>query len=242
MLEPLPWQGLETLCRGDSLNYISQFLSLIEEELPTDPKLLSKDPPPPKTEAFTFTSDRNQGPDPIQKQKKIRKVTNSPFHNYQKHLNNALKKIITLPQPNPLDSAHVRAAQRLWAKYLKSDIKTKKILHSVFNERHESHPNESELRTYDFLDVFVEFGEAVFREAKAYLSRLAVEQITPKAIDDYLLTRKLIKREGFKEYLLEFRQELVNGFLKRRIIIEHAECWFSIFISQNLHLLPHNYF
>jgi hypothetical protein len=52
----------------------------------------------------------------------------------------------------------------------------------------------------------VEFGDVVFREAKGYLSRLAVEQINGQNIDEYLKTRKLIKRDGFKEYLLEFRQ------------------------------------
>jgi len=31
------------------------------------------------------------------KQKKIKKFENSPFHNYQKHLNNALKKMIIVP-------------------------------------------------------------------------------------------------------------------------------------------------
>jgi len=29
--------------------------------------------------------------------KKIKKVENSPFHNYQKHLNNALKKLVIVP-------------------------------------------------------------------------------------------------------------------------------------------------
>jgi hypothetical protein len=48
----------------------------------------------------------------------------------------------------------------------------------------------------------VEFGDSIFREAKAYLSRLVVEQINSQNIDDYLKTRKLIKRDGFKEYLL----------------------------------------
>lgn len=32
------------------------------------------------------------------KGKKIKKAINSPFHNYQKHLNNALKKLIIVPE------------------------------------------------------------------------------------------------------------------------------------------------
>jgi hypothetical protein len=33
----------------------------------------------------------------VRRQKKGKKVENSPFHNYQKHLNNALKKLIIVP-------------------------------------------------------------------------------------------------------------------------------------------------
>jgi hypothetical protein len=69
----------------------------------------------------------------VQKAKKIRKVTNSPFHNYQKHLNNALKKMILLPDYKHMDQLHQKVAHRLWTKYVQSEIKTKKILHSVFN-------------------------------------------------------------------------------------------------------------
>lgn len=65
--------------------------------------------------------------------KKIRKVSNSPFHNYQKHLNNALKKMVALPEYKQLEQPAHRVAHRLWTKYLLSEIKTKKILHSVFN-------------------------------------------------------------------------------------------------------------
>jgi hypothetical protein len=35
------------------------------------------------------------------KEKKIKKGENSRFHNYQKHLNNALKKLIIVPEFEP---------------------------------------------------------------------------------------------------------------------------------------------
>jgi hypothetical protein len=45
VLAPSPWQDLENLYKGDSMNYISQFLSLIEEELPNEVRHSQKDIP-----------------------------------------------------------------------------------------------------------------------------------------------------------------------------------------------------
>jgi hypothetical protein len=45
VLAPAPWQDLESLYKGDSMNYISQFLSLIEEELPHDPRPARREGP-----------------------------------------------------------------------------------------------------------------------------------------------------------------------------------------------------
>jgi hypothetical protein len=45
VLAPSPWQDLENLYKGDSMNYISQFLSLIEEELPNEARHSQKDIP-----------------------------------------------------------------------------------------------------------------------------------------------------------------------------------------------------
>lgn len=59
--------------------------------------------------------------------------------------------------------------------------------------------------------------------AKNYLSRLAIDQIDEANIEGYLLTRKLKKRDGFKEYVLQFKQELCNGFLKRRINLDQIQ-------------------
>lgn len=59
----------------------------------------------------------------------------SPFHNYQKHLNNALKKIVIVPCFEEKEELYKKAAQEIWNQYLSTEIKTKKILHAVFNER-----------------------------------------------------------------------------------------------------------
>jgi hypothetical protein len=46
----------------------------------------------------------------------------------------------------------------------------------------------------------------VFNQAKIYLSKLAIDQIDVNNIEVYLNTRKLKTKDGFKEYMLEFRQ------------------------------------
>lgn len=69
--------------------------------------------------------------------KKQKKVENSPFHNYQKHLNNALKQLVIVPKVSSEDEEYKIAARDLWKAYSEGDIKTKKILHFIFNEKNE---------------------------------------------------------------------------------------------------------
>ena len=69
--------------------------------------------------------------------RKVRKTENSPFHNYQKHLNNALKKLVIVPAAEENEEAFKVAARDIWAAYLRTEAKTKKLLHSIFNERNE---------------------------------------------------------------------------------------------------------
>lgn len=52
------------------------------------------------------------------KEKKIKKIQNSPFHNYQKHLNNALKKLIIVPTFDGTDEGYKKAASQIWTKYI----------------------------------------------------------------------------------------------------------------------------
>ena len=56
----------------------------------------------------------------VRKQKKIKKVENSPFHNYQKHLNNALKKLIIVPSGKEDDDINKQVAVEIWKAYEKS--------------------------------------------------------------------------------------------------------------------------
>ena len=71
-------------------------------------------------------------------------MVSSPFHNYQKHLGNALRKLAVVPYL-PEDEAYKRAAAEIWRGYLDSEVRTKKILHFVFNEKNEHKINEREL-------------------------------------------------------------------------------------------------
>jgi hypothetical protein len=141
----------------------------------------------------------------LRKEKKIKRTENSPFHNYQKHLNNALKKLIIVPEFSDNDETYKKVAQEIWAQYISLDIKTKRILHYIFNERNEHVINEAELRTYRLLDLYQLHGPEVFNRAKIYLSKLAIDQIDEQNIDGYLKTRKLKKLGGLKEYILQFR-------------------------------------
>jgi hypothetical protein len=96
-------------------------------------------------------------------------------------------------------------------------VKTKRILHFVFNERNEHPSSEAELRSYGLLATHQAYGEQTVSRAKNYLSKLAIDQIDEQNLDGYLMTRKIKRREGLKEYILGFRGELENGYLKRRI-------------------------
>jgi hypothetical protein len=49
---------------------------------------------------------------------------------------------------------------------------------------------------------------------------LAIDQIDRQNIEGYLKSRKLRTKDGFEEYILNFRAELEKGYLKRRINIE----------------------
>lgn len=79
------------------MNYISQFLSLYEEKRCPIPSLPQKDECPVVNASHIENPIRTQVDAHEKRGKKIQKNTSSPFHNYQKHLNNALKKMIALP-------------------------------------------------------------------------------------------------------------------------------------------------
>jgi hypothetical protein len=130
------------------------------------------------------------------KQKKIKKIENSPFHNYQKHLNNALKKLIIIPSAEVGDDdIDKKVAVEIWKAYERSEIRTKRILHFVFNERNEHAVNEPELKTYGMWHILKEYGEEALCNAKNYLAKLAIDQLDHHSIDNYLSARKLKSKD-----------------------------------------------
>lgn len=80
--------------------------------------------------------------------------------------------------------------------------------------------NDSELKTYGLFGIYQRFGEETVAQARTFLSKLAIDQIDRQNIEGYLKSRKLRTKEGFEEYILNFRAELENGYLKRRINVE----------------------
>lgn len=153
-------------------------------------------------------------------EKKIKKVENSPFHNYQKHLNNALKKLVIVPTFEEGDEVYKHAAKDIWNAYVAGDVKTKKVLHFVFNEKNEHRIRDSELKSCGLWEVYQKYESSVISQAKNYLSKLAIDQIDESNIQGYVRTRKMKKTECFSEYVLSFRKELLGGYLKRRVQAE----------------------
>jgi len=69
--------------------------------------------------------------------KRTKKIKLSPYHNYQKHLNLAIRHIVALPALTDNSSVIEAIAHNLWDVFLVSDSPTKKILHFVFNKANE---------------------------------------------------------------------------------------------------------
>lgn len=69
------------------------------------------------------------------------------------------------------------AASEIWKQYTSLEIKTKRILHYIFNENNEHVINNSELQTYGLWGIYQEYGVETFNKAKTFLSKLAIDQI-----------------------------------------------------------------
>ena len=147
--------------------------------------------------------------------KEGRKAKASPYHNYQKHLNQALKHLVVLPALSGGSEA-MRVAHQLWSVFLSSRSCTKKIFHFIFNEFNEYRIRPADLQEFGFEDIYSQCGPQLLGEARRQLTGLAVEQMDEENIDGYLETRRIKSAPKFKKYLLLFRQELEDGFLKKR--------------------------
>jgi hypothetical protein len=95
------WTGLDYLQHGDSMDYIEQFLDFSPFPAPHSPAATASCPQDDLSPLPTLTSTITPEEPCFKRQKKANKSENSPFHNYQKHLNNALKKLIIVPNFGP---------------------------------------------------------------------------------------------------------------------------------------------
>jgi hypothetical protein len=99
---------------------------------------------------------------------------------------------------------------------MRSDSPTKKILHFVFNEFNEYRIKEEELRAFGFEDIYTQCPRPLLAEAKTSLTQLVLQQLGDENVDAYLETRRIKNQAKFKRYLVTFRKELQDGFLKKR--------------------------
>lgn len=100
----------------------------------------------------------------------------SPYHNYQKHLNQALKHLIALPALACASEA-MRVANQLWGVFLCSRSSTKKIFHFIFNEFNEYRFKQADLREFGLEEIYAHCSASVLAEARTLLTNLAVEQM-----------------------------------------------------------------
>lgn len=93
------------------------------------------------------------------KRRKSRVDDNSPFHNCQKHLIKALKYMLIFPEPDSeLEEEYKRVARHIWNIFCRSNDKSKKVLHFIFNEDNEYKTSEAELRQFGLLEVYQDHG------------------------------------------------------------------------------------
>lgn len=107
-------------------------------------------------------------------------------------------------------------AHKLWGVFLASSSPAKKIFHFLFNEFNEYRIRPADLRVFGLEEIYAECPAQVLAEARTLLTSLAVEQMDEENIDSYLETRRIKSPLKFKKYMLLFRQELEEGFLKKR--------------------------
>jgi hypothetical protein len=67
-----------------------------------------------------------------------------------------------------------------------------------------------------FEQIYSECSRETLGEAKTFLTELVVRQMSDDGIDAYLETRRIKNQLKFKRYLITFRKELQDGFLKKR--------------------------
>lgn len=148
----------------------------------------------------------------------------SPFHNYQKHLSVALRCLIELPLASSNGFHIEEIAGQLWEAFQASHSPTKRILHLVFNAANEHHTTEAELTEFGLTQIYHQHSEEDLAAARDYLAQVALWQVTPPRIEQYLQGRRLRDPQKFRTYLELFLQELREGCLKTRFT-NHFHKW-----------------
>lgn len=87
------------ICAPDSFSQIERIMDFMDSlELPESQRVSTEEP---QSKSCGKKARGKKAPFEnsvaSKSDKKIKKVENSPFHNYQKHLNNALKKLVIVP-------------------------------------------------------------------------------------------------------------------------------------------------
>lgn len=95
---------------------------------------------------------------PEKKARNKRKITPSPYHNYQKHLIIAIKHILQPPALTPDASNIAHIESMLWSAFMDSHNETKKILYFIFNEQNEYEVNLEELRSNGFEEIYQNYS------------------------------------------------------------------------------------
>ena len=112
-------------------------------------------------------------------------------------------------------------AKDIWKVFEASSIKTKKLLHSVIMDNSEDELNDSELKTYGLLELYINHGSQSFSAAKNYLSKLTIDQLDNFNVNCYVDRSKIKDKKNFKEYVQCFRKELSKDTITKKVVQEN---------------------
>ena len=146
------------------------------------------------------------------------KETESFLHNFQKHLVLCLRRIVEVKFESGMIEPYHKVAFKLWKQFKKSNCCNKKILHFLLGENNEHPITTSSLKKFDLLAIYQQEHEDILREARIFLSKEVLRQVTSNNVETYLLGRKLKSKARFAKYFQFFLEELRAGCLKRRML------------------------
>jgi hypothetical protein len=141
----------------------------------------------------------------------------SPYHNFQKHLSVALKHLLSPSASNIAVSARtLDLALDLWTVFASHPSPSKKLLHFIFNDYNEYQIEAAELKRLGFEDIYRAASRAELGAAKGFLTQVGLAQLREERVEEYLEGRRIKNAGKFKRYVMLFRKELEEGFIKKR--------------------------